>query len=137
MKHTIRKTSSDLHVGYSDGGFSNNLRGENFTSEMNGRTLTLGINLESNLRTRNKSANSYADALEFLEKHDRLNLLQLNEEKVVSAIASAWKRNSANEMRLALSLGNNGSFSYEVKPQKIAGGIQLVVHGIVSLHESS
>lgn len=126
MKRSLRKTAAHVHITYG-GTFTNSLFGDNFTLETKADTLALAIDLSRNLRTRNKSTNSYIDAVDLAARHGELESIQIDERAVLdplkAALVYATLQNSRRpDLLLSLSFGDRGTFSYAVEIQLLPGG---------------
>jgi hypothetical protein len=137
MKTSIRKTPSHLLLAYRYGEDHDSLVGRNFTLEVEGPSLTLGIDLTPNFHSRNKAAASYTDALNLVHNYQRLRFLQCSDNLMRSRLTKAWDRERQPELRLWLDLGGRGSYLYSVVPHSLfTGGIQLDVQGVLDVsHE--
>lgn len=127
MKRSLRKSDADVSVAYSDGGYSNNLRGEDFELERLDAGISLSINLTSNLLVRNKAANCYADASEFVEKHALLESVQIFDSDVVRGVLDTCDKNPNAEWKLRLLLGTRKAFEYSVRPETSNVDLRLYV----------
>jgi hypothetical protein len=136
MKQSIRKTPSLLLLAYRYGEEQDSLVGRNFTLEVEGSSLTLGIDLTPNFHSRNKAAASYTDALNLVHNYHRLRSLQCSDNLLRSRLTKAWDRERQPELRLWLDLGGRGSFLYAVLPHSLfTGGIQLDVQGVLDVSQ--
>ena len=116
MKYSLRKTPSHLHLTYKYGEGSDGVTGRNFTLEVEGQVLTVGIDVTPNFHIRNKSAPAYLDAI---------NLVR-------ARLIRAWEQVEEPQMRLALELGERGRYIYAVQPHSLfMGGIQFDVEELV------
>ncbi|HKB52791.1 MAG TPA: hypothetical protein VKD22_02255, partial [Ramlibacter sp.] len=79
MKYSLRKTPSHLHLAYKYGEASDGLLGRQFTLEVEGRMLTLSIDLTPNFHTRSKSAAAYLDAVNLVRNYHKLRYLQCSD----------------------------------------------------------
>ena len=77
MENTLLKQSLGMYVEYSDGGYSGNMRGRNFTFQVLGGQACLTIDMSGNLRVKNKAASQYEDAGEFVEQHIKVKHIQI------------------------------------------------------------
>jgi hypothetical protein len=128
MKYSLRKTPSHLHLAYKYGEASDGLLGRNFTLEVEGRMLTLNIDLTPNFHTRNRSAAAYLDAVSLARNHHKLRFLQCSDNLVRTRLIRAWEQVQNPELRLCLELGQRGHFLYAVQPHSLfMGGIQFDV----------
>jgi hypothetical protein len=128
MKYSLRKTPSHLHLAYKYGEASDGLLGRHFTLEVEGRVLTLGIDLTPNFHTRNKSAAAYLDAVNLVHSHHKLRYLQCSDNLLRARLIKAWEQIEDPELRMCLELGQRGRFLYAVQPHSLfMGGIQFDV----------
>ncbi|WP_041675023.1 hypothetical protein [Ramlibacter tataouinensis] len=132
MRHSLRKTASHLHLGYSHGDASDGLMGRRFELEVEGSLLTLSIDLTINFHTRDKSAGSYLDAAALARNHRQLRHLQCGDNLVRTRLIRAWESVPAPRLRMALDLGSRGCFVYAVQPHSLLmGGIQLDITAVL------
>lgn len=128
MKYSLRKTPSHLHLAYKYGEASDGLLGRHFTLEIDGRVLTLAIDLTPNFHTRNKSAAAYLDAVNFVRNHHKLRYVQCGDNLLRTRLIRAWEQVEAPELRMCLELGQRGRYLYAVQPHSLfMGGIQFDV----------
>jgi hypothetical protein len=128
MKYSLRKTPSHLHLAYKYGEASDGLLGRHFTLEVEGRLLTLGIDLTPNFHTRNKSAAAYLDAVNLVQNHHKLRYLQCSDNLLRTRLIRAWEQVRDPELHLCLELGQRGRYLYSVQPHSLfMGGIQFDV----------
>jgi hypothetical protein len=128
MKYSLRKTPSHLHLAYKYGEASDGLLGRNFMLEVEGRVLTLVIDLTPNFHTRNKSAAAYLDAVNLVQNHHKLRYLQCSDNLLRTRLVRAWEQVQDPELRMRLELGQRGRYLYAVRPHSLfMGGIQFDV----------
>ena len=127
MKHMLRKTSINISINYTNGNFSNNLTGTDFSLDDSDDKITLSINLATNLRVKNKTLNCYADACDLANDHFMLDQLQIYDEQVIKDIVAAKKKNSDAVWMLYLLLGEKGKFECSVMPTISNGSLFLNV----------
>jgi hypothetical protein len=128
MKYSLRKTPSHLHLAYKYGEASDGLLGRHFTLEVQGRLLTLGIDLTPNFHTRNKSAAAYLDAVNLVQNHHKLRYLQCSDNLLRTRLIRAWEQVQEPELHMCLELGPRGRYLYAVQPHSLfMGGIQFDV----------
>jgi hypothetical protein len=138
MKQSLRKTPSHLHLAYKYGEASDGLLGRHFTLDIEGRVLTVGIDLTTNFHTRNKSASTYIDAVNFVQNHHKLRFLQCSDNLVRARLLRAWEQIDHPQLRMCLDLGQRGRFLYEVQPHSLfMGGIQFDVERVLDQDDSS
>src|SRR5579872_3858145 len=87
VKHCLRKMETGISVNYVNGGYANDLFGSNFTVGDLGDSVTLSIDLSSNLRARGTDSNRYDDACELVEGQSLLEWIQIDDEDLVDALA--------------------------------------------------
>jgi len=131
MKRSLKKTAAGVWVTYSDGEYSNNLAGSDFTVEESQGHICLRIDLSCNLRVRNKEDCCYYDACELAEQHSKLKSVQIGEDQVIKGLAAASKRVPPASWELELALGEKGTFKYSVQPRRSAHSIFLDVRSEV------
>jgi len=137
MKHSLRKTPSHLHLAYKYGDASDGLLGRNFMLEVDGRQLTLSIDLTPNFHTRNKAASAYLDAVSLAHNHHKLRFLQCSDNLVRTRLIRAWEQVQNPELRLCLELGQRGHYVYAVQPHSLfMGGIQFDVERVLDAQGS-
>ena len=135
MKHSLRKTPSHLHLAYKYGEGSDGLTGRNFTLDIEGQVLTLGIDLTPNFHTRNKSAPAYLDAINLAHNYHKLRYLQCTDNLVRARLIRAWDQVQQPQLRLSLELGQHGQYVYSVQPHSLfTGGIQFDVEELIEDH---
>ncbi|MEO7642428.1 MAG: hypothetical protein ABIU07_13505 [Ramlibacter sp.] len=128
MKQSLRKTRSHLLLAYKHGEASDSLTGRNFMLEVEGREMTLHVDLTSNLHTRNKAAASCLDGLNLIHHHGSLKYVQCSDNLVRTRMVKAWERVEQPQLRMCLDFGPRGQFLYSVLPHSLfAGGIQFDV----------
>jgi hypothetical protein len=132
MKYSLRKTHSHLHLAYKYGEGTDGLMGRNFTLEVEGNVLTLGIDLTPNFHTRNKGASAYLDAVNFAHNHHKLRYLQCADNLVRARLIRAWEQVKDPILRMCLELGPRGRYLYAVQPHSLfTGGIQFDVQEVL------
>lgn len=132
MRHSLRKTASHLHLGYSHGDASDGLMGRRFELDVEGSLLTLSIDLTINFHTRDKTAASYLDAAALARNHRELRHLQCGDNLVRNRLTRAWESVPTPRLRMALDLGSLGRYLYAVQPHALfTGGIQLDVTAVL------
>ncbi|HWI84623.1 hypothetical protein [Ramlibacter sp.] len=132
MKYSLRKTPSHLHLAYKYGEGSDGLTGRNFTLEVEGAVLTVGIDVTPNFHIRNKSAPAYLDAINLAHNYHKLRSLQCSDNLVRARLIRAWDQVEQPQMRMTLDLGERGRFVYSVQPHSLfTGGIQFDVEELV------
>lgn len=125
--YSLRKTPSHLHLVYKYGE-SGGVVGRNVHLTIDGALLTLDIDLESNLRARNKSSTWYVSCTYLARNPHRLKSLQCPDNLVRARLIRAWELVTHPRLRLRLDLGEPGFFLYDVSPHSLfMGGVQLDV----------
>jgi hypothetical protein len=138
MKQSLRKTPSHLHLAYKYGEASDGLLGRHFTLGIEGRVLTLGIDLTTNFHTRNKSASAYVDAVNFVHNHHKMRFLQCSDNLVRARLLRIWEQIEHPQLRMCLDLGQRGHFLYAVQPHSLfMGGIQFDVERVIEHEDPS
>ncbi|HSI53045.1 MAG: hypothetical protein ACAH21_10415 [Ramlibacter sp.] len=128
MKYSLRKTPSHLHLAYKYGESSDGMLGRNFILDVEGRVLTLSVDLTPNFHVRNKTSSAYLDALSLTHNHHKLKYLQCSDNLVRARLIKAWEQVQHPELRLCLELGPQGHHVYAVQPHSLfMGGIQFDV----------
>lgn len=128
MKLPLRRTPSHLHLAYKYGDAADSLLGRNFMLDVQGRELTLAIDLTPNFHIRNKSSPPYLEAVGLTQNHHRLRYLQCSDNLVRSRLIKAWERVEQPRLRMCLDAGERGYYLYLVQPHSLfMGGIQLDV----------
>ena len=137
MKQSLRKTSSHLLLAYKYGEASDSLTGRNFTLDVQGREMTLHIDLTPNFHTRNKAAASYLDGLNLIHNNHKLKFVQCSDNLMRSRLIKAWERVEQPRLQMCLDLGPRGQFLYAVLPHSLfAGGVQLDVMEQIEIPET-
>jgi hypothetical protein len=132
MKYSLRKTPSHLHLAYKYGEGSDGVMGRNFILEVEGRVMTLSIDLTPNFHTRNKSASAYLDAVNLAHNHHKLRYLQCPDNLLRSRLIRAWEQVAQPQLRMCLELGQRGRYLYSVQPHSLfMGGIQFDVEQVL------
>lgn len=132
MKYSLRKTPSHLHLAYKYGEAAGGVLGRNLSLEVLNEVLTLEIDLEANLRSRNKNSPWYVAASNLLRHRHKLKSLQCPDNLVRGRLIRAWEQIAQPRLRLLLDLGPEGRYLYEVSPHSLfTGGIQLDVRAFL------
>lgn len=128
MKQSLRKTSSHLLLAYKYGETSASLSGRDFLLDIQGRLMTLQMDLTPNFHTRSKSAPSYVEGRALIENHHKLKFVQCDDNLMRARMIKAWERVEQPQLRMCLDLGARGQFLYSVLPHSLfTGGIQFDV----------
>lgn len=132
MKHSLRKTPSHLHLAYKYGEGTDGVVGRNFTLEVEGEVLTVGIDVTPNFHIRNKNAPAYLDAVNLTHNYHKLRSVQCTDNLVRARLIRAWEQVEHPQMRMCLDLGERGRFVYAVEPHSLfMGGIQFDVQELL------
>lgn len=128
MKYALRKTPSHLHLAYKYGEPGGGVLARNLVLTIEGRELKLDVDLEGNLKARNKSAHWYVGAVFLGRNPHKLKSVQCPDNLVRARLIRAWEQVVQPQLLLRLDLGEMGAFLYEVAPHSLfMGGIQLDV----------
>ena len=124
MEQSLLKASVGMHVGYANGGFSNNLRGKNFKLVERSGSPCLRIDMSGNTHVRNKQQNSCIDALELLEHKENLAHVQVMDADLVHDF---FKRAKNAELtgrgcRLELDFAERGALLYSISKVEFRSG---------------
>lgn len=112
MWFSVRKGSTGLHVAYR-ATFTNNLTGYR-TRAREGPIPEIAVDLNPNLRTRNRSTGTYLDARDLADGGlQGLEVLQFADQGVVEALLSRVAR--ARDWRLRLEL--EGTHTFDVRAE--------------------
>ncbi len=128
MQQPLRRTTAHLHLAYGEREASEGLVGRRFMLGIQGRDMTLSIDLTPNFQTRNKRAPGYVDAAALVRNHARLTSVQCDDNLVRTRLVRTWEEMHEPRLRLVLDLGPRGRFAYAVRPHlRFTGGVQLDV----------
>lgn len=111
---------------YTDGNFSNNLYGTEFELEESEDVLCLSINMDCNLRVRNKDANNYTDACDLAYYYEVLESIQIDDPKVIKGLIAGHSNRPHAHWKLILRLGVKGIFRYAASPKPECSGSSVV-----------
>ena len=112
---SLKRGGSSLHVAYADT-YTNNLYGYDARVRIR-PTVEISLDLNRNLRTKNKSENGYIDARELADGEiDQLEVVQICDERVKDRLAEAVEMadNPASEWGLTIEL--EGQHKFRVWP---------------------
>jgi hypothetical protein len=112
VERPLLKSSLVLHVGYSNGDYSNNMRGRDFFYRVHGGRAVLRIDMSGTLRTRTTEQSEDVDACALVEKYKLLNHIEFDD-SVVKKFAMLAKA-APTEWQLELDFADKGSFGYSV-----------------------
>ena len=136
MKYSLRKTPSHLHLVYKYGEPGGGVLGRNLALTIEGHELMLDIDLEANLRARNKSSTWYVSAMYLARNPHKLKSVLCPDNLVRARLIRAWEQVANPVLRLRLDLGGHGNFVYEVSPHSLfMGGVQLDVRNFREEHD--
>jgi hypothetical protein len=137
MKYSLRKTPSHLHLVYKYGESGGGVLGRNMVLTCDGNILTLDVDLEANLRARNKSSSWYVSGMFLVRNPHKLKSLQCPDNLVRARLIRAWEQVTNPKLQLRLDLGGHGRFVYDVSPHSLfMGGVQLDVRDFREEQES-
>lgn len=130
---TLRKSGTPLHVSYGHG-FTNNLLAHNVRVQSDERGVALSLDLNPNLRTRNRESWAYVDARALADGDiSRLSLIQLGDEHVLKGLAGVLARNEDLPNEWALEVEIAGTHRFRTLPEFKAGLLWLNVVGAASV----
>lgn len=136
MKYSLRKTPSHLHLAYKYGETGGGVLGRNLTLTIEGQLLLLDIDLEANLRARNKTSTWYVSAMFLARNPHKLKSVQCPDNLVRARLIRAWEQITNPQLLLRLDLAGHGRFIYGVSPHSLfMGGVQLDVRDFREEHE--
>ena len=129
MWQTLRKTGTELYVAYANT-HSGNLLAKN-TRLRTDPHVELALDLNGNLRTRNREVNSYRDARALADGAiKRLELVQIDDERIIGRINErlASLRDPLRTWILTIEL--EGAYSFPVRPEarKLGNQTSLFLH---------
>lgn len=131
----LRKGGTPLHIAYGKT-YTNNLYGHDVRVRT-GPSLEFSLDLNRNLRTRNKSENSYYDARELADgRVEVLKLVQLTDNYIIKRFRRvlAHAREVPREWNLIIEL--EGRHAFRVRPERDATGRSLFLR-VVSEEEGA
>jgi hypothetical protein len=127
----LRKGATLLHVAYANT-HTNNLTARDvrlYTKP----SLELHMDLNHNLRARNKQGNSYFDARELADgKIARLELLQIDDSYIIDGLLRALKRTASGPAEWTLTIELEGAHSFKVRPERRSSKHSLFLRVIPS-----
>jgi hypothetical protein len=137
MKYSLRKTPSHLHLTYKYGEAGGGVLGRNLSLTIEGNQLTLDVDVEANLRARNKNSPWYVSAMFLARNPHKLKSVQCPDNLVRTRLIRAWEQVTHPVLRLRIDLGGHGRFTYDVSPHSLfMGGVQLDVRDFREEHEA-
>jgi hypothetical protein len=115
----LRKGPASLHIAYA-GTFTNNLRSHN-TRFRAQPSSEISLDLNPNLRSQNKSTNSYIDAKELADGQiGSLELVQIDDDRIVQGLGDAL-----NDLNWKLTIELGGTHSFTDQPKLENGSLFL------------
>jgi len=137
MKYSLRKTPTHLHLVYKYGEAGGGVLGRNMALTIEGNELTLDIDLEANLRARNKSSTWYVSTMFLVRNPHKLKSVQCPDNLVRARLIRAWEQVTNPVLKLRLDVAGHGRFVYEVSPHSLfMGGVQLDVRNFQEEHDT-
>ena len=128
MRQSLRRTLAPLYLTYGDGEASEGLLGRRFALDIEGKCLTLSVDLTPNFQTRHREAPGYVEAMALTRNPERLRALTCDDNLVRTRLVRAWASLDAPHLQLALDAGPRGRFAYAARPHLLfTGGVQLQV----------
>jgi hypothetical protein len=119
----LRTGPASLHIAYA-GTFTNNLRSHNTRFRAQPAT-EISLDLNPNLRSQNKSTNSYVDARELADGQIRnLEFIQIDDERIVRGLGDALEDLSENWI---LTIELDGTHSFTARPKLENGSLFLYI----------
>jgi len=112
---TVKKGAVGVHVMYAHGG--TDLLIENFAVRPDD-PFDVRLDLSKNLRTRNKTENSYVDAVDVSNNIDSLKSVQINDETILKGVSKHIERalkTQGQPKRVRLCVLLKGEHWYEVQ----------------------
>jgi hypothetical protein len=133
MWTTLRKSGAPIHASYGRG-FTNNLLAHNVRVQSDEQGVVLSLDLNPNLRARNRESWEYVDARALADGDiARLTLVQLHDEHLLKGLAGvlASKEDVSGEWVLEVELA--GTHRFRVTPEFKADMLWLNVSGADSV----
>jgi len=119
----LRKGPASVHIAYA-GTFTNNLRSYN-TRVRTQPSIQISLDLSPNLKSQDKSSNSYVDARELADGQiARLEFVQINDERIVAELHDVLD-NPSKDWTVTIELGRSHSFT--ARPKLENGSLFLYV----------
>jgi len=133
----LNKGSVNVFFEYGQGDFTSNLFITNTQIGIDGQDIYIKVDLNSNLRIRNKQANTYFDAKDFLDGNIKeIRILQIDEEGIIKRIVDVLRRNKVENGAWYLIIDLQGEHIFKVEPEyKSEDGIKTLFLNIVSIVE--
>lgn len=128
MNQPLRRLAASVGIIYADGSRAQTLIGTDFFLTKTGAELSLSIDLSNNHLPRNKGLPCYAEAADFLSRHEQLQSIVLTEKNLVAELESLLRL----EMTVGIELlfGSGHRFSYDVTADLAASTVQFAVRSI-------
>ncbi|WGO99462.1 hypothetical protein QFX18_05225 [Saccharophagus degradans] len=114
MRRSIGKLSSQLYIAYRNESHTNSLHGERFEIIESEKNVVLIVDLEGNLRVKNKSSHRITEAEELIEDHSYLGSIQISNESIKKEIHKTFEKLPNAKWKLRLLLGSGCSPEYGV-----------------------
>ena len=109
----LRKGPASVHIAYA-GTFTNNLRSYN-TRIRTQPSIEISLDLSPNLKSQDKSSNSYVDAKELADGQiARLEFVQIDDERIVAQLRDVLD-NPSKDWMVTIELGRSHSFTARPK----------------------
>lgn len=124
VEESLLKMSVGMHVGYANSGWSNNLRGRNFSFVERGGVPCLSVDMSGNTHVRNKQQNSCIDALDLLEHKANLAHVQIMEADLVRDFFKRVKNAelTGRGCKLELDFKERGTLLYSISKVDFRSG---------------
>ncbi|MHB8867483.1 MAG: hypothetical protein ACYC6T_08250 [Thermoleophilia bacterium] len=130
---SLRKGGTHIHVGYGHG-FTNNLMAHDVQVQVDSQAVELSLDLNPNLRVRNKATWPYIDARALADGDiARLSLVQLGDDHILRGLHRVLARSTPMPEAWALRVELEGSHRFEVSPEFKADLLWLNVTGMESV----
>lgn len=125
MPFSLKKSSIQISIEYSNGNYTSNLRARNSEFDKSNGINKLILDLEGNLRTNNKSTNSYYDAKELIEDYKELKSVQIFDATIISNLRNL--RDPSLDWLLEIRLGNKLKFNYPIEISGSSKSIDIII----------
>jgi len=123
----LKKSGVSLHVEYGET-FANDLYGYD-AKFRTGPPFEISLDLNRNLRTRNKTTNTYVDAQELADGDiNQLKLVQIIDEGLFGRLASEIQATGGSSAVWTLAIELGGRHIFQVKPERDDPGETLYLH---------
>lgn len=132
---SLKKGGASLHVAYAHT-FTNNL----YAYDAKFRAVPsfeISLDLNPNLRTRNKTTNTYIDARDLADGEiNELELLQIDDEGLLDKLAAAIQSTGRSPADWTLTVELGEQHSFRVKPESDASGRTLYLRVLSRVPQS-